>query len=82
MTFQRTPEDHKRHYRQKDLVLQHLQAGKPITQDIARAEYGVMRLASRVSELKKQGHCILSLRHEHGYAVYLLLGSMAEGGRE
>ena len=73
MTFQRTPEDHKRHARQKDKVLSHLQTGAPLTQDQARAEYGVMRLASRISELKKAGHIILSLRHETGVAVYLLL---------
>ncbi|NCC58889.1 MAG: hypothetical protein EOM17_14905 [Synergistales bacterium] len=35
--------------------------------------FGCMRLASRISELKKAGHVILSLRHETGVAVYLLL---------
>lgn len=79
MTFQRTGEDVKRQLRQKDLVLEHLRTGQPITQDMARAEYGVMRLASRISELKKSGHVILSLRHETGVAVYLLLSD--EGGQ-
>ena len=78
MTFQRTHEDHKRHARQKDLVLEHLRTGQPLTQDQARAEYGVMRLASRISELKKAGHIILSLRNDQGCSTYLLL----EGGRE
>ena len=73
MTFQRTGEDIKRHARQKDLVLEHLKTGAPITQDTARELYGCMRLASRISELKKAGHIILSLRHETGVAVYLLL---------
>jgi hypothetical protein len=78
MTFQRTGEDVKRQLRQKDLVLEHLRTGRPITQDAARELFGCMRLASRISELKKAGHIILSLRHETGVAVYLLL----EGGRE
>lgn len=73
MTFQRTHEDHKRHARQKDKVLSHLQTGAPITQDQARELYGCMRLASRISELRKAGCLILSLRHETGVAVYLLL---------
>ena len=79
MTFQRTNEDHKRHARQKDLVLEHLRSGQPLTQDQARAEYGVMRLASRISELKKAGHVILSLRNDQGCATYLLL---SDEGRE
>ena len=80
MTFQRNSDDIKRHARQKDKVLEHLRTGQPITQDTARELYGVMRLASRISELKKAGHVILSLRHETGVAVYLLLSP--EGGRE
>ena len=73
MTFQRTGEDIKRHARQKDKVLEHLRTGQPLTQDQARAEYGVMRLASRISELKKDGFLILSLRNDQGCATYLLL---------
>ena len=73
MTFQRTGEDVKRQLRQKDLVLEHLRTGQPLTQDQARAEYGVMRLASRISELKKAGYIILSLRNDQGCATYLLL---------
>jgi hypothetical protein len=80
MTFQRTGEDVKRQLRQKDLVLEHLRTGQPLTQDQARAEYGVMRLASRISELKKAGYIILSLRNDQGCATYLLLSD--EGGRE
>jgi hypothetical protein len=78
MTFQRTGEDIKRHARQKDKVLEHLRTGQPLTQATARELYGVMRLASRISELKKGGHVILSLRNDQGCATYLLL----EGGRE
>lgn len=77
MSFQRNTGDIKRHARQKDKVLEHLRTGQPLTQDQARAEYGVMRLASRISELKKAGHVILSLRNDQGCATYLLL----EGGQ-
>lgn len=73
MTFQRTGEDIKRQLRQKDKVLSHLQTGAPLTQDQARELYGCMRLASRISELKKAGYIILSLRNDVGCAVYLLL---------
>lgn len=73
MSFQRTGKDIKRHARQKDLVLEHLRTGQPLTQDTARELFGCMRLASRISELKKAGHVILSLRHQTGVAVYLLL---------
>ena len=78
MTFQRTHEDHKRHARQKDKVLSHLQTGAPLTQDQARELYGGIGLASRMSELREDGCLLLSLRHETGVAGYLLL----EGGRE
>jgi hypothetical protein len=73
MTFQRTGEDVKRQLRQKDLVLEHLRTGQPITQDTARELFGCMRLASRISELKKSGHLILSLRNDQGCSTYLLL---------
>ena len=78
MAFRRTGEDIKRQLRQKDKILEHLRTGRPITQDTARELYGCMRLASRISELKKSGHLILSLRNDQGCATYLLL----EGGRE
>ena len=79
MTFQRNTGDIKRHARQKDKVLEHLRTGQPLTQDTARELYGVMRLASRISELKKAGHIILSLRNDQGCATYLLLSD--EGGQ-
>jgi len=73
MTFQRNSNDIKRHVRQKDKVLAYLQTGAPLTQDVAQEKFNCRRLASRISELKKAGHVILSLRHETGVAVYLLL---------
>lgn len=73
MTWQRTPEDMKRHRTQKDKVLEHLRSGKPIDQDMAQSLYGVRRLASRITELKKEGHIILSLRNGANCATYLML---------
>ncbi|NLN61009.1 MAG: hypothetical protein GX147_10025 [Deltaproteobacteria bacterium] len=80
MTFQRTGEDVKRQLRQKDLVLEHLKTGAPLTQDMSRELYGCRHVASRISELKKDGHIILSLRNDQGCSTYLLLSD--EGGRE
>ena len=80
MTFRRTQDDIKRQARQKVMVLKHLQTGQSLTQDTAREKYGCRHLASRISELKKAGHVILSLRNGQGCATYLLLSD--EGGRE
>jgi hypothetical protein len=73
MTFQRTGTDVKRQNIQRVKILEHLRTGQSLTQDQARAEYGVMRLASRISELKKDGFLILSLRNDQGCSTYLLL---------
>jgi|GEM_PF-4877310 len=78
MTWTRTPEDKRRHRTQKDKVLEHLRSGKPIDQDTAQALYGVRRLAARISELKKAGHVILSLRCGGNCAVYLMLGGVQD----
>ena len=40
---------------QKLAVLEHLQAGRSITQDEAREQFGIMRLASRIDELRREG---------------------------
>ena len=79
MTWQRTPEDMKRHRTQKDKVLAHLQSGKSIDQDTAQALYGVRRLAARTSELKKEGHIILTLRNENQCATYVWLAGPGGG---
>ena len=79
MTWARTSEDVKRHRTQKDKVLAHLQSGKPIDQDAAQALYGVRRLASRITELTKGGHVILTLRNKSQCAVYVWLAG-PEGG--
>ena len=80
MTFQRTGTDVKRQNIQRVKILEHLRTGQPLTQDTARELFGCMRLASRISELKKAGHVILSLRNDQGCATYLLLSD--EGRRE
>lgn len=81
MTWTRTPDDFKRHSTQKTLTLKHLQTGAPLTQKQARELYRIERLASRISELRKAGHLILSLRNSQGCATYLLLAAREEGDR-
>jgi Helix-turn-helix domain len=39
-------------------VLAHLEAGKKLTQFEALTELGIMRLASRISDLNRDGHII------------------------
>lgn len=39
-------------------LLSHLKAGKTITQIEALDLYGILRLASRVNDLRKRGHAI------------------------
>lgn len=43
---------------QCERILTHLEAGKRLTQFEALNELGIMRLASRVSDLKRDGHVI------------------------
>lgn len=45
---------------QCDMVLRHLKDVGSITSLDAMNEYGIMRLASRISDLKKRGHKITS----------------------
>ena len=80
MKWTRTQKDKKRHATQKARILAHLREGKPLTQDQGRELFGAMRVASRVSELRKEGHLILSLRGAENAAVYLLLEAPTKGG--
>jgi hypothetical protein len=62
---------------QKQIVLDHLLAGKTLTPLKARAVYRIERLAARIFELKKAGHnivCTVKL-DESGreYAEYRML---------
>ena len=45
---------------QQDKILRHLKKGKPITPLEALREYGCMRLAARVYDLRGLGHEIIS----------------------
>ena len=47
---------------QCERVLRHLEDFGSITSLEAMSEYGIMRLASRISDLKDQGHAIVSER--------------------
>ncbi|MDR1875773.1 MAG: hypothetical protein LBQ90_12275 [Synergistaceae bacterium] len=53
-------EDQERFDNQKMAVLSHLQEGKTITQDEGNALYGIMRLAARISELRREGWNIVT----------------------
>lgn len=64
---------------QNEMVLDHLRK-KPITQYDALREYGIMRLASRISDLRAEGHKITTttetIKNRYGkkvsHAVYTL----------
>ena len=45
---------------QNEMILSHLKTGAPLTGLEALQLYGVFRLPSRVSDLKKMGHDIVS----------------------
>lgn len=61
---------------QKEILLKHLVAGKTITPLKAMMVYGVGRLASRIRELREEGHNIVTTIHKdergHDYAEYRL----------
>lgn len=45
---------------QKETILDHLLAGKTLTQLKAMHVYKIMRLASRIEELRRDGHDIIT----------------------
>jgi hypothetical protein len=51
---------------QRDKIIRHLEAFGTITPMEAIRDYGIMRLASRVSELRKEGYIIVT-DMVHGY---------------
>jgi hypothetical protein len=67
---------------QNDKILEFLKSGEPIDPLTALKEFGVMRLASRVFDLRTQGHNIISEKktviNRHGeechVAYYRLIG--------
>jgi len=61
---------------QNKQILKHLQAGKPITAIEALNLYGCFRLAARCSNLRDQGHIILTTmvtRNKKRIALYHLI---------
>lgn len=81
MKWERTAEDYRRHGTQRAKVLAYLREGHPLTQDEAMEMFGCRRLASRISELRRAGWLILSVRNRQGTATYLLLGCKGGGER-
>lgn len=67
---------------QKELILEHLKQGRPISPAQALAEYACFRLAARINELRQAGWPISTSHKAHPknpkviYAVY----SMKEDG--
>ncbi len=61
MTFLTPSTEDREHFQTQKLnVLAHLQAGKTITQKEAEAQYSIMRLASRVDELRREGWNVIT----------------------
>ena len=46
--------------RQRDVILAHLRSGQPITSLEALRDYGCIRLAARIFEIREAGHNIVS----------------------
>ena len=65
---------------QCDRIIRHLQDYGSITSLEAMKEYGIMRLASRINDLKRRGYKIISIteksKNRYGeptyYSVYML----------
>lgn len=68
---------------QTERVLRHLDAFGSITSLEAMNEYGIMRLASRISDLKKQGYPITSeveaVKNRFGENCYIKRYSLQGG---
>lgn len=63
---------------QKQAILKHIRDHGSISPMEALNEYGCFRLASRIHELKKDGHNIPKPDISKGYAVYTL-GETVQG---
>jgi len=50
---------------QNALVLKHLKSGKSLTPLTALSQYGIMRLAARIYDLRQQGHDIRGVRFKY-----------------
>jgi hypothetical protein len=71
---------------QNEEVLEYLKKHKSITQLEALRELGIMRLASRISDLRKEGEPIfkrmIEVRARNGRKAYVAEYSMKEAGNE
>lgn len=67
---------------QCEKILNHLKTNGSITPLEAMSEYGIMRLASRISDLKDQGYkirsAIVSSRNRNGDKVHYSVYSLEE----
>lgn len=67
---------------QNDRILEYISEFGSITQLDALRELGVMRLASRISDLKRQGHNIISttesVKNRYGEKCYIKRYSFGE----
>lgn len=67
---------------QCDKIVRHLRDHKSISQIEALQEYGIMRLASRITELKKRGYTInkewVKTKNRYGEPVSFLRYSIEE----
>lgn len=72
--------------KQTERVLAYMRETGSITHLEAERELGVMRLASRISELKKEGYIITSrmepVKNRHGEKCYIKRYSVKESGCE
>ena len=69
--------------KQTERIMRHLEAFGSITQSEALAEYGIARLASRISDLRRQGIPIqremVTGRNRYGESISYARYSIAEG---
>lgn len=69
---------------QCDKILRHLEDYGEITSLTAMKEYGIMRLASRITDLKRQGYSIVSEtetgKNRYGETTHWKVYKLAENG--
>lgn len=73
---------------QKDRIMRHLQVFGSITPVDAMRDYGIMRLAARISDLKEDGNIIIRTNEcgvnrfgeKTRYAKYVLIAEKGEKG--
>ena len=78
-------EDENRRPKQTERILDYLDEHGAITQYEAMVDLGVMRLASRISELKKDGHPIVSrmicIKNRFGENCFVKQYTLQGGGK-